>query len=85
MSATLVATGCVAGPYTIIEILPGLRLALLPGEDVQQVAAMWAAHLDETERRPAMADHEPPEWFSQPDEVYRRWDHEDRPLDIARW
>lgn len=44
-----------------------------------------SAHLDETERRPAMADHEPPEWFSQPDEVYRRWDHEDRPLDIARW
>lgn len=82
---TLIATGRTQAPYTIIEILPGLRLALLPGEDVQQVAAMWAAHLDETERRPEMADHEAPEWFSQPDEVYAAWDQEDRPLDIERW
>lgn len=58
----------IAGPYTIIEILPGLRLALLPGEDIHQVVAGLLAHFDEVERRPAMAEHEPPEWFSQPDD-----------------
>lgn len=53
---TLVAAGRTQAPYTIVEVLPGLRLALLPGEDLAQVAALWTAHLDETERRPGMAD-----------------------------
>lgn len=65
--------------YTIVEVLPGVRLAMLPGEDVAEVAQRLAWFFDEVERRPGMADAPTPDEAAQLD----AWANGDPHL--ARW
>jgi hypothetical protein len=65
--------------YSIIEVLPGLCLIVLRTESAADVAAKWAAFLDETERRPNMADEPTPDEAAMLDE----WANGDPHL--ARW
>jgi hypothetical protein len=65
--------------YTIVEVLPGVRLALLPGEDVTEIAERLAWFFDETERRPNMADEPTPDEAAELD----KW--AERDPNFTRW
>lgn len=65
--------------YTIVEVLPGVRLAMLPGEDVAEVAQRLAWFFDEIERRPNMADEPTGDEAAQLDAWAERDPH------LVRW
>jgi hypothetical protein len=79
MSQYMLCTGHTSPLYTIVEVLPGVRLAMLPGEDVAEVAQRLAWFFDETERRPGMDDEPTCDEAAQLDE----WAEGDPHL--ARW
>jgi len=57
----MLCTGHTSLLYTIVEVLPGVRLALLAGEDVAEIAQRLSWFFDETERRPGMDDEPSPD------------------------